>query len=74
MFLKQTCSRKKYEYQRSIQEKLLSLISDPTHFWKYLKSIQKIKMCENNISVEQWRQYFKSLFESKDINPNDHSL
>ena len=61
---KQTCKCEKEEYKESVREKLLSLMKEPTKFWKYLKSLQTgITGSNNSISADEWYQYFKALFE-----------
>jgi len=72
---KETCRSKKNEYQNIVQEKLRLAFQDKnSDLWSILKSCMNRKnTTTNNISLNEWFEYFSSLYNQCNNSRNNHN-
>ena len=56
---KASCRSKKTQLRKLTREKLENCTS--SDFWKYVSYCKKKKMCSNEISSDEWKEYFRML-------------
>ena len=68
---KALCAAKKSSYNSKQLDDLLDSMNNPNSFWKKVKNIVKSKRSyDNNISNDDWKKNFASLFSYDELNEN----
>ena len=68
---KALCAAKKSSYNSKQLDDLLDSMNNPNSFWKKVKNIVKSKRSnDNNISNDDWKNHFASLFSYDELNEN----
>ena len=71
---KQKCKTEKENYYSHKLESLIESSENPKSFWRKLKILSNKKATvKNNITLEQWREYFEKLFEC-DADPDEQNI
>ena len=66
---KSICKIKKKEFQQKRRAMLIEARNSPKEFWKTIKMSHRVSANKNEISNNDWINYFQTLFSSPDTQP-----